>query len=58
MAFAKLLATVGLLASFATAAVNSTSLPTISTVGSKFYDSNGDQFFIKGLSQVLAISII
>jgi 1,3-beta-glucanosyltransferase GAS1 len=53
-----LLATAGLLASFATAAVNSTSLPTISTVGSKFYDSNGDQFFIKGLSQVLAISII
>jgi 1,3-beta-glucanosyltransferase GAS1 len=58
MAFAKLLAAASLLASFAIAAVNSTSIPTISTVGSKFYDSNGDQFFIKGLSQVLAISII
>jgi 1,3-beta-glucanosyltransferase GAS1 len=51
MAFAKLLATAGLLASFAVSAVTTASLPTISTVGSKFYDSNGNQFFIKGLSQ-------
>jgi 1,3-beta-glucanosyltransferase GAS1 len=50
MAFAKLLATAGLLASFAVSAVIGASLPTISTVGSKFYDSNGNQFFIKGLS--------
>jgi 1,3-beta-glucanosyltransferase GAS1 len=49
MAFVKLLATAGLLASLAIAVVNSTSVPTISTSGSKFYDSNGNQFFIKGL---------
>jgi 1,3-beta-glucanosyltransferase GAS1 len=58
MAFAKLLATAGLLASFAIAAVNSTSVPTISILGSKFYDSNGNQFFIKGLLQVLAMPLI
>jgi len=58
MAFARLLATAGLLASFAIAAVNSTSVPTISTSGSKFYDSNGKQFYIKGLLQILATLIV
>jgi hypothetical protein len=58
MTFAKLLATAGLLASFAIATVNSTSVPTISISGSKFYDSHGNQFFIKGLLQVLAMSLI
>jgi hypothetical protein len=58
MAFAKMLATAGLLVSFAISAVTTASLPTISTVGSKFYDSNGNQFFIKGLSQVLTVSIL
>jgi hypothetical protein len=53
MALAKLLATAGLFASFAVSAVSTASLPTISTTGSKFYDSHGNQFFIKGLLQAL-----
>ena len=48
MLYAKLLATASLLATFAIDAVISASLPTISTVGSKFYDSTGKQFFVKG----------
>lgn len=48
MLYARLLATAGLLATFAIDTVISASLPTISAVGSKFYDSNGNQFFVKG----------
>ena len=44
-----LLAKAGLLAAFAVnAAVAASSVPTISVVGSKFFYSNGTQYFIKG----------
>jgi hypothetical protein len=48
MLYVKLLATAGLLATFVIDMVISASLPTISAVGSKFYDSTGNQFFVKG----------
>ena len=50
--FSKTLATAGLLAGFAISAVNA--IPTISAVGSKFFDSNGNQFFMKGTATNLA----
>jgi hypothetical protein len=45
--FSRTLARAGLLAGLAISAVNA--LPTISAVGSKFFDSNGNQFFMKGM---------
>lgn len=50
MAFTKMLAVAGLLASFALSQTSSAaaSLPTIKAVGSKFFDANGDQYFLKG----------
>lgn len=55
LAAASLLAAVALGASATTGA--SGSVPTISTVGSKFFDSNGDQFYVKGLSSHLSLSL-
>lgn len=48
--YSKLLATAGLLAGLA-CAVNA--IATISAVGSKFFDSNGNQFFVKGIAYQL-----
>jgi hypothetical protein len=45
--FSKVLATAGLLASFAVSVVNA--VPTIEAVGAKFFYSNGTQYFIKGM---------
>lgn len=45
--FSKVLATAGLLASFAVSAVNA--VPTIEAVGAKFFYSNGTQYYIKGM---------
>jgi 1,3-beta-glucanosyltransferase GAS1 len=44
--FAKMLVKAALLASFAISATNA--IATISTTGNKFFDSDGNQFFIKG----------
>ena len=52
MVYAKLLATASLLATFAVNTVVGASVPTISTVGPKFYDSTGKQFFVKGAPQM------
>jgi len=46
--FSKMLATAGLIAGLAISAVHA--IPTISAVGSKFFDSDGKQFYIKGTS--------
>lgn len=48
MVLTKALAAASLLAGLALNAVNAASLPTISVVGSKFFDSTGKQFFVKG----------
>lgn len=44
--FSKSFASAGLVASLAITTVNA--IATISTTGSKFFTSDGDQFFIKG----------
>jgi len=49
--FSKTLATAGLLASFAISAINA--IPTIEVVGSKFFYSNGTQYFAKGIAYQL-----
>jgi hypothetical protein len=50
--FSDMLAKAGLLAAFAVnAAVAASTVPTISAVGSKFFYSNGTQYFIKGMRQ-------
>jgi hypothetical protein len=46
--FSKILATAGLLASFAVSVVNA--VPTIEAVGAKFFYSNGTQYYIKGMA--------
>jgi hypothetical protein len=46
--FSKTLARTGLIAGLAINAVNA--IPTISAVGTKFFDSDGKQFYIKGTS--------
>ena len=39
---------VGAVATLLTFAVNVTAIPTITTLGNKFFDSDGKQFFVKG----------
>ncbi|KAH6703178.1 Glucanosyltransferase-domain-containing protein [Leptodontidium sp. MPI-SDFR-AT-0119] len=46
MAYLRILAAAGLFINFA---ILVTTLPTISVVGAKFFDSDGNQFFIKGV---------
>ena len=38
----------GAVATLLTFAVNVTAIPTITTLGNKFFDSDGKQFFVKG----------
>jgi hypothetical protein len=48
--FSNMLVKAGLLAGFINAAAAaSSSVPTISAIGSKFFYSNGTQYFLKGM---------
>ena len=47
MAYVRMLATAGFFLNFVLPVI---SLPTISVIGAKFFDSDGNQFFIKGNS--------
>jgi len=51
--FSKALAAAGLLASFAIGATTTTSVPTISVSGAKFFYSNGTQYFYQGYAAPL-----
>lgn len=54
MAFTKMFAAASLIASLVLSSVsNATTVPTIKTVGNKFYTSTGTQFYVKGTKHYL-----
>jgi len=56
--FANLLAKAGIAALVAASTSYAATLPEISITGSKFYDPDGNQFFIKGMNHVVSMALI